>query len=120
MKLRVPFLVALVAAAACGGSTTSSSPPDGGGNQALCAPLLDSGVNCEACLGRQCCSSLVTCGQNGDGLAYVDCVTNCFTSRDAGNGSNCEPSCRAAHPNGASACDAYYQCAAQQCFNNGC
>jgi hypothetical protein len=122
MNLRVAFSAALASAAACGGATTDGvggGAPDAS-SSALCAPLLDSGLTCEACIARECCSGLVTCAHDLDGQAYVDCVTNCFTAPDAGTGESCQPSCMAAHPKGAAACNGYYDCIAQQCYKNGC
>jgi hypothetical protein len=122
MRRAVPFLVALACVAACGGATSSNGSPDGGtqATPAACEELADSGFTCEACLGSRCCSPLLACQNDPDGLPFIQCVTNCIETADAGAIANCQPSCEAAHPNGSSACMPYYTCAAQQCLGKGC
>ncbi len=128
MKLRfllLPVFVAFAGAAACGGATTSSSSsPEGGATKdadvGVCGPLLDSGLRCEACFARECCGQLSACAGDADGVQYTDCITSCLESPDAAALSNCQSSCASAHPNGAAACQPYYDCAAQRCITPGC
>jgi hypothetical protein len=123
MKRVIAFFVALACIAACGGATSSSGSPDGGTQSttpAACEELADSGFTCEACLGSRCCTPLLACQNDPDGLPFVQCVTNCLETADAGSIGNCQPSCEAAHPNGGAACMPYYTCAAQQCVGKGC
>jgi hypothetical protein len=77
-------------------------------------------VNCTACIGRNCCAELNACANNPDGLPYEECVANCTSARGGGTPVDCQNTCSSSHANGAAACQAYFDCFTQECFNPGC
>jgi hypothetical protein len=119
--LRFVLFVIASLACACGGQTTSGAGPDGDAASSadnICGAFADSGLTLLQCVATHCCDPLTACADNADGIAYEECVANCFF--DGGiplpdGGGPCQDSCSAAHAGGAAACQPYLACATQSC-----
>jgi hypothetical protein len=110
------FAFVLVVWVACGGKS-ESGPSDA--SSGFCGLLVDSGIQCYACISSKCCAELNACFGAADGQKYENCWINCILGRDGGP-DQCQQTCLAQYPAGGNVCIAYTTCASDKCITPGC
>jgi len=92
----------------------SIDPPDV--TTSTCTLTLPTGMpSCDSCLGANCCSEDVTCGNDQDCIAFIDCVNACFPSDGGAPDQTCVDACSTQYPNGSTELGDLEQCMQTSC-----
>ena len=92
----------------------SIDPPDV--TTSTCTLTLPTGLPaCDTCLGANCCSEDVTCGNDQECAAAIDCINQCFPTDGGSPDQTCLDACSTQYPNG------YTELAnLEQCMQTSC
>ena len=113
------WLLSLVCA--CAGKAETTEQQQGNHtisaqDQKECDALTDSGVDALRCEALSCCTEIVACNANPEGVAFNNCTLNCsFNATGSDDLMACNQACMAAHPTGYTACSPAAECILRAC-----